>query len=443
LWSPEPENGQNTPFATYSWEALGDTSITVTVTNAVNSKAGIHHLDISSIPITQVNIIGFDTGTLNQLLRFKAEVVPVNATRPITFTWFPDPDGGQSNTPEVTYTLKALGAMHIVVLAENMSGYQKGYYTVTVVPEPIRIADVAVKHPSHIIPRVPYMFTAVVSPEYATQPLTYTWFPSPAHQLGRGESAVYVFTASIPSTVTVNVKNVNSEVTKTQPFFVESTVHLPTIMRRWPLIPDQPKLFSIDNDDGDNNYTVSWETVDFATTYVLAEGHDPLFLEDGELYNGSAVKYVVSGSSPTRYYYRVKARNNWGDSRWSDVKSVDVVRENEPNTYVSQANGPLLSGIDYFGFPDQAPGDAAESDDWYYIDVERWGTISVDLIDDRDDGVQLLLYRETITEVVGWDYNCTTRCHVKFNGSPGQYYIYVYSLGEVSTSPYTLTVKFP
>jgi hypothetical protein len=129
-----------------------------------------------------------------------------------------------------------------------------------------------------------------------------------------------------------------------------STIYLPLVLRRWPPVPD---LFPIDNTDGDGDYDVCWSEVGRANYYVLEEAIYCDFNGWKGVYTGTDTCYSITDKGPTRYYYRVKARNGWPDDVWSNVQSVDVLWEKEPNDDpLSQANGPIVSGLTYYGtFP--------------------------------------------------------------------------------------------
>jgi uncharacterized repeat protein (TIGR01451 family) len=89
--------------------------------------------------------------------------------------------------------------------------------------------------------------------------------------------------------------------------------------------PNTPVLNAISNDDGDGNYTVSWNAATCAETYTLQEDDNSSFSSPTTQYNGSGTSWYASGKSGGTYYYRVKASNSVGDSGWSDTRSTSVV----------------------------------------------------------------------------------------------------------------------
>jgi len=107
---------------------------------------------------------------------------------------------------------------------------------------------------------------------------------------------------------------------------VRHLVYLPLVMKRWPPIPYTPVLNPIDNTDQDGYYAVTWQKADLATTYILEEATNASFSGAQVVYQGDALSWSVPspGKMPGTYYYRVKARNTWADSPWSNVQQVVI-----------------------------------------------------------------------------------------------------------------------
>jgi hypothetical protein len=115
-------------------------------------------------------------------------------------------------------------------------------------------------------------------------------------------------------------------------------VYLPIISNRYPPLPDMPVLSPIDNPNGSNSYSVSWNTAYLATTYVLEEDDNQIFSSPDSVYNGSSTSWSVTGKPTGNYYYRVEAHNSWGDSGWSNVQSTTVVPP-QSDVYVENDTG--------------------------------------------------------------------------------------------------------
>ncbi len=214
-------------------------------------------------------------------------------------------------------------------------------------------------------------------------------------------------------------------------------LYLPLATRRYPPLPEIPTLSTIANPDGNGSYTVSWGSAYPAESYILEESINGDFSGATQVYNGSETSTTISGREPTRYYYRVKAHNSYGDSGWSNSQSVDVVWELEPNNDYLHANGPLLSGLAYYGFPN-------DQKDYFKVYLPADGALTIDLTNHTGSGVQLQLFYEVADAAhrVGFDYDAPY--HITYSGAAGWYYVYVYTeSGFNSATPYTLQVIYP
>jgi hypothetical protein len=109
--------------------------------------------------------------------------------------------------------------------------------------------------------------------------------------------------------------------------------------------------------------------------------------------------------------------------------------EVEPNNSYQQANGPLQSGGDYYGYPN-------DEADYFSIYLLTEGQISIDLTNHTGQGVQLQLFYQTIDNLIGFVF--APPYHVEYDGADGWYYIYIFTeSGHNSTTPYTLQVTYP
>jgi uncharacterized repeat protein (TIGR01451 family) len=105
-----------------------------------------------------------------------------------------------------------------------------------------------------------------------------------------------------------------------------------TVMgRAWdgahPAFPTEPVLDPINNSDGNGTYYVTWTDVPSALNYILQETDNPYFSDDlGDVttFNNATSPYYIFGKTPGAYYYRLKAINTDGESRWSNVESAVV-----------------------------------------------------------------------------------------------------------------------
>lgn len=220
-------------------------------------------------------------------------------------------------------------------------------------------------------------------------------------------------------------------------------ISLPLVVRHWPPIPAVPLLNVIDNPNGYGDYTVSWSAAELATSYILQESKDSSFSDAAQVYSDTHTSIYLSDRGPTRYYYRVQARNVYGDSGWSNVRSVDVLWEKEPNDIAStQANGPLISGPTYYGHF----SGGADPQDYFFIylqsaqSVELWLS-NIALGQDYD-----LTLRNSLLQVVGHSGELgNANEHIRtVTLQAGLYYIQVYNRsGSGSTQAYHLRVVYP
>jgi len=89
-----------------------------------------------------------------------------------------------------------------------------------------------------------------------------------------------------------------------------------------------PPINSIDNADGDGNYTVDWPQIDDATGYRLQEQHDSGSWS--QVYNGPNTSVDRANRSDGEWCYRVRAYNDSVQSDWSAEECVTVNPDIEP-----------------------------------------------------------------------------------------------------------------
>ncbi len=210
--------------------------------------------------------------------------------------------------------------------------------------------------------------------------------------------------------------------------------YLPLVLHRFPPIPDAPALNAITAPGANPSYSVRWNASQSATSYLLQRATSAGFADAVQVYSGAATTYSAPSQGIARYYYRVQARNQYGSSPWSNVQWVDVRWEQEPNYPLAQANGPLLSGFDYYGYPN-------DSNDYFFFQVASRGEVAIDLSNHTGTGVQLVL-RTVTGDQVAVDYQAPY--HLVTTVDPGRYYVQIYTESGLNTNtPYTLRVIFP
>lgn len=119
--------------------------------------------------------------------------------------------------------------------------------------------------------------------------------------------------------------------------------------------------------------------------------------------------------------------------------------EQEPNDTSSQANGPLISGQDYFGFPN-------DPRDYFNISPNQAGLITINVTNhplESVNGAQLqLFYENPANGPVA--FKLVPPYAIEYSGPPGDYYIFIFNdttkcalPGIDCNSPYKLTVTYP
>ncbi len=223
----------------------------------------------------------------------------------------------------------------------------------------------------------------------------------------------------------------------------KSSIYLPLVVLNWPPIPATPILNTINNPNGYSDYTVSWSSTEHATLYILQESQNSSFSNAVQVYSDASTNTNLSDRGPTRYYYRVKAHNSYGDSGWSNGQSVDVLWEKEPNNdALAQANGPLISGLTYYGrFPN-----GEDKQDYFFVYLQSTQSVELWLSNIAAGQDYDLTLRNTALQIVGHSGELgNTNEHIRTGVLPASwYYIQVYNRsGSGSTQAYHLRVIYP
>lgn len=96
-----------------------------------------------------------------------------------------------------------------------------------------------------------------------------------------------------------------------------------------PPVPVAPILNPI-SIDSSNNYTVSWNSVPYATSYILQQDTTSNFSNPTIILNGNILSNTFTNQPNGTYFYRVLASNTSGESPFSNVQSVTVNRSTPP-----------------------------------------------------------------------------------------------------------------
>ncbi len=244
-------------------------------------------------------------------------------------------------------------------------------------------------------------------------------------------------------TIRISGQSAQLEVPVTLRVVLGMKVYLPLVLRGWPPIPGTPELLPI-TAPGDNvSYLVEWGAADQAVTYTLQEATVSNFpdAKTEVIYTGGDTSWSVASEGMKRYYYRVKAHNQWGDSGWSNAQSVQVRWEKEINDNAqTQANGPIVSGLTYYGiFP------ADDPKDYFYFDLSSAHSVELWLTNIAPgEDYDVYLRDASLSEVGKSAESGNVDEHIPPGVlSPGRYYIQVYNdSASGSTQPYHLRVVY-
>jgi Concanavalin A-like lectin/glucanases superfamily len=117
--------------------------------------------------------------------------------------------------------------------------------------------------------------------------------------------------------------------------------------------------------------------------------------------------------------------------------------EIEPNDVVNDATGPLVSGQNYIGDPDE--NGSNQDSDYYYIDLATAGTITISVTDFLAIGQVQLYYQTTADLKVTVADQPNGNYQITYSGNAGRYYIRVVAPDGHATGNgnYSLQVNYP
>ncbi|MCP4526911.1 MAG: hypothetical protein GY833_13525 [Aestuariibacter sp.] len=195
----------------YSWSVAGTYAITVTATNSINMVTSHYSITIGVSPLTSVTINGPTEGFVQAPYVFTAVGTPSTATRPITYTWSPEPTMGQGFAM-VTYIWNRSGNQAITVTAKNGAKPVTDTHIIDIAIVPLE--TVSITGTTQGYANASCTFTATVSPISATEPITYVWYATGQSGVAMHTSGdlsnIVSFTWSMPDDQTIIVTATNS-----------------------------------------------------------------------------------------------------------------------------------------------------------------------------------------------------------------------------------------
>ena len=198
------------------------------------------------------------------------------------------------------------------------------------------------------------------------------------------------------------------------------------------------------------NFTVRWEAVDGASSYHLQQAQDSAFSNPITVYTGpntstSSADWALRATTTV-----CKPSSPPAARPWSNVQSVDVCWEAEPNNTRADANGPIVSGLTYYGLlPNSEDGR-----DYFYFQLTDTHEVEISLenIGNNNDFNVALRGADGAIVRACPDTGADQTCYSANRGNdylrstplpPGIYYAHViYYFGFGTPPPYHLKVTF-
>jgi parallel beta-helix repeat protein len=215
------QSGGISHTAVFTWHGAGARVVTVTAVNACGPVVSRTHVVTIEATLcnalTDLDLDGPLTATVDVATVFTATVTPSDAAQPVSYTWEATGQisvghsGGISDTAAFTWSVS--GPQIVTATAVNKCGpVVSKTRVITVEAETCNaLTDLGVNGPPTTTVDVPTIFTAIVIPSEAAQPVTYTWEAtgqtSATHSSGISDTAVLTWSITGPQIVTVTAVN--------------------------------------------------------------------------------------------------------------------------------------------------------------------------------------------------------------------------------------------
>jgi hypothetical protein len=447
--------------AFFTWTQPGPQVITVTASNAADAVTKTHRIIIAH-PLSSVTITGPVEGLDRTTYPFTATVSPSSTLQPITYAWQATERPPITNTSGLSdvaqFKWNTPGTKTITVTATNAVSLVSNTYTIaleasiclTVSPPELHFS--AVESSTNPLPQNINIINCgngeLIWRLNSKLPFWLTITPTQGSNSSTITASVTISGLTMASyTDTIQfyggdgVDQSTEEKISVRLRIGSGTVYLPLVIKNWPPTPGTPHLNAIEEPGANPSYLVDWDPASRADTYILEQATQSNFSDAEVIYDGEDTSYSVESEGIARYYYRVKAHNEFGDSGWSSTQSVTVHWEEEVNDNAeTQANGPLASSSTYYGvFP------ADDPKDYFYFDLSSAHSVEVRLSNiATGEDYDVYLRDADLEEVSRSDETGSVDEHIQTGTlSPGRYYIHVYNYSASgSTQPYHLYVAY-
>ncbi len=388
--------GGLTDTITFTWDMGGLKTIYVTATNETGVVTDIYDIMIeaeqpSIIGMDEVSISGPNEGVTGEEYTFTAEVMPSDATQPITYTWYPDDlnmmehTGGLTDT--ATFMWDSAGLKTIEVMAMNEAGMVSATHTITIELMLSGVQEVSISGVDEGVTGEEYTFTAEVMPLYAATPVTYTWEADDQdmgqHTSGLTDTATFMWETSGLKTVEVMAMN---SITGTAMVTHEIMIEL------LPIAVEGVSISGPEEGQPGEDYTFTAEVSPANATQPItytweADGQDPVVHSGG----GASDTVTFSWENEDTMTVQVTAMNAEG----SAMATHDITIEAAPPVVAVEGvsiSGPEegITGETYTFTAEVSPSDATEPVTY------EWGAIGQDPVTHEDGGL-------TDTVTFSWD----------------------------------------
>ncbi|MCJ7812500.1 C10 family peptidase, partial [bacterium] len=108
--------------------------------------------------------------------------------------------------------------------------------------------------------------------------------------------------------------------------------------------PESPNLFDPGLYSPDGHFTVNWNDVQNATSYVIWEDNNSNFTSPVE-HTVNESQFVASGYANGFYYYQAKSVNDNGESGWSNIVDMEVRINSAPNSASNPSPANNATGV--------------------------------------------------------------------------------------------------
>ncbi|NJN67808.1 MAG: PKD domain-containing protein, partial [Chloroflexaceae bacterium] len=322
---------------------------------------------------------------------FTAEVLPSDATQPITYTWEADDQPMMQHssglTDTATFMWDTSGLKTIQVMAMNGAGTVSATHEITIELVVSGVQEVSIGGLSEGVTGEEYTFTAAVMPPYAATPVTYTWEADDQtmmqHSSGLTDTVTFMWDTSGLKTIQVTAMNhLSGTATATHEIMIASL----------PIAVEGVSISGPSEGQPGQDYTFTAEVSPTNATQPItytweADGLEPVTHSGG----GASDTVTFSWDTEGPVTVRVTAMNVEG----SALAMHDITIEAGPPVVAVTGvsiSGPTegQTGETYTFTAEVSPSDASEP--VTYV----WGAIGQDPVTHEDGGL-------TDTVTFSWD----------------------------------------